>query len=156
MKKEETFQIFITSKFSFLSKLCLCHTWTCTTLDSDAYICQRDSSWSQTRGIGASDPRCHPLAGASGVSVPPTGVGGSPSHCAGCMSWKTPTAGSSVSERLSASGCSGIPGHSPCVWYQLQGGRSVCVSSKSCVWSVLQHPLTSTPVLCGEKSFHAH
>lgn len=27
-----------------------------------------------------------------------------------------------VSERLSASGCSWSPGHSPCVWYQLQGG----------------------------------
>lgn len=64
------------------------------------YICQRNNSWTQTRGIGVPDLWCHSLAGASGVSVPLTGVGGSPRPSAGFMSWKTPSADSSVREKL--------------------------------------------------------
>lgn len=122
MKKKDTFQIFITSKFSFLSKLCQCHMWTRSMLDSDTHICRRDSSWSQSRARGVPGLWCHSLAGASGVS-----------HCSGCHSlqWvpvQAPGLGVSWEHLQQLQGeweaqCQWLQ-QPPGVWYHLQGGEA--------------------------------
>lgn len=132
---KETFQIFITSKFSFLSKLCRCHIehvqcWTQTfTFAKGTAAAVRPGAWVSpvcgvTLWLEPVGSLCHSL---QWVGVPATVLGACPE--------KHP-------QRLQGEGepqcqwLQQVPRSQPTCLIPPAGGRSICASSKSCVWSV--------------------
>lgn len=140
MKKKETFQIFVTSKFSFLSKLCWSLVWTW-------------PMWTQTFPFAKgqqleSDPRVKvSLVWGVTLWLEPVGlsVGGSPSQGAGCMSWKhleqapvwvRAAVGAQVTAHGSGTTC--------------RGDNLLCVLQTTCVESVTASFNKHISVLCRE------